>query len=139
MHPILRSVLAVLAGAVVAVVLITAVQLLGHQTFPPPADLDLNDREAVAAAMAQASGALLSVLLAWAVGTIGGAWVAARVAGRSHLLHGLIVGALLLAGAVANMLSIPHPVWFWIVALLLFFPCASLGAMLAARRGASYS
>jgi hypothetical protein len=133
MHPILRSVLAVLGGAAVAFILIAAVELLGHRIYPLPADLDVNDPEALAGAMAKAPiGALLLVLLAWAVGTVAGAWVAARLSGRSHVLHGVIVGALLFAAAMANLLSFPHPIWFWIAAIALFFPCAYLGATLAA-------
>src|SRR5262245_42848382 len=102
MHPILRSVLAVLAGAVVAFVLIAAIEILGGKIYPLPADAD--DPEEMAAAMARAPvGAFLLVLLGWAVGTVGGAWTAARVAGRSHLLHGIAVGALLLCAAVVNL------------------------------------
>lgn len=134
MHPILRSVLAVLAGAVTAFVLIAVIELLDHRIYPLPPDVDPSDPKELAAAMAQAPvGALLLVLLGWAVGTVAGAWVAARTAGRFHLVHGMIVGVLLLCAAVANMLSLPHPVWFWIAAVALFLPCAYLGSMRAAR------
>jgi uncharacterized protein YacL len=133
MHPILRSVLAVLAGALVAFVLIAVIELLSGKLYPLHAKS--GNPEDLAAAMARAPmGALLLMLLGWAVGTLAGAWTAARVAARSHLAHGLVVGVLFLCFAVANMLSIPHPFWFWIAAVALFLPCAYLGATLAARR-----
>ena len=134
MHPILRSVLAILAGALVAFILIAAIELLSGKLYPLHADA--NRPEEMGKAMARAPvGALLLVLLGWAVGTISGAWTATRTAGRSPLIHGLAVGALLLCAALANLLSFPHPVWFWIAAVALFLPCAYLGSTLAARRG----
>jgi hypothetical protein len=45
----------------------------------------------------------------------------------------MTVGVLVILAAVANMLMIPHPVWFWVVALLLFLPAAYLGGLLARR------
>lgn len=133
MHPILRSVLAVLAGALVAFVLIAVIELLSGKLYP--LHVKSGDPEDLAAAMARAPlGALLLLLLGWAVGTAAGAWTAARAAGRSHLVHGLVVGVLLLGAAIENLLAIPHPLWFWIAAVALFLPCAYLGATLAARR-----
>ncbi|HEV8582529.1 MAG TPA: hypothetical protein VGX68_25975 [Thermoanaerobaculia bacterium] len=133
MHPILRSVLAVLAGAVVAFVLIAVIELLSGKLYPLHADP--GSPEEMAKAMARAPvGALLLVLLGWAVGTTAGAWTAACAAGRSPLIHGIVVGALLLCAAVANLLSFPHPIWFWIAAVALFLPCAYLGSALAERR-----
>jgi len=135
MKPILRSVLSVLLGAIVAGVLIACLELLGSKIFPLPPGTDPMDMEAVKAAMANVSmGALLFVLFGWFVGTIAGAWSAARVAGRAPAVHGLIVGVLLLAGGIANMLMLPHPAWFWVLGVAVFVLAAYLGSRLAARR-----
>ena len=42
-----------------------------------------------------------------------------------------IVGALFLVGGIINVLSIPHPLWFTAVDLLLYLPLALVGCRLA--------
>jgi hypothetical protein len=49
-------------------------------------------------------------------------------------VHALIVGGLVMLAAVGNMLSIPHPVWFWVIALTLFLPASYVGGLLARHR-----
>ena len=129
---ILRSVLAVILGIVAAGLLIWVVEGVGHRVYPPPEGVDFHDPQAVAAIMEEIPlGALLFVLLAWGVGTLAGGWLAALVAGRSATLYALIVGAVMLAGGIMNRVMIPHPVWFWILGVLVFLPAAWLGARLA--------
>jgi hypothetical protein len=132
MGKFLRSLLAVVLGLIAAGLVIAAVEGIDSVVFPLPAGVDPSNRESLAAAMADVPvGALLLVLLGWCVGTFAGAWVAARVAGRAPLLHGLILGGLLLAVAVLNMLALPHPAWFWALALSVFLPAAYLGVRMA--------
>ncbi len=120
MPPILRRILAVLAGMVTGFVLVALVESAGHTIYPPPKDLDFTDPAALNAYVRSIPlGALLFVLLAWVVGTFGGAWVAARLAGPQPMLHAGIIGALLLAASVANLIAIPHPVWFSVSAVVL--------------------
>lgn len=136
MPSILRSILAVLCGALVGGAVILGMELVGTRIFPPPAGLAAGDPESMRAAMAALPvGAFVMVLLGWALGTFAGAWVAARVAKRSPVGHGLAVGVLFLAAGVANMLSLPHPVWFWIAGVLLFLPAGYSGGRLAAGGG----
>ena len=61
-----RNVLAVVLGVTLAVVLIMAVERLGHVIYPPPADVDFADLEAVSEYInALPATALLLVLAAW--------------------------------------------------------------------------
>jgi hypothetical protein len=127
------SVLAILVGAIAAGVLITAVEAVSSAIFPLPPGLDLHDHEAMRQHIDRLPiGAFLFVLAAWAIGTFGGAWVAARLANRARLVHGLIVGALFLLAGVLNMLMIPHPVWMWVGGILVLAVGSYLGARLAA-------
>jgi hypothetical protein len=136
MKSILRSVLAVLLGAVAGGVLIMAVEMLGATIYPLPPGVDPSDSEAVRKAMAGVpAGALLLVLLGWILGTFAGAWIAARLALKSPMRHGLVLGVLFLAAGIKNMLDFPHPVWFWVLGIMVFLPAAYFGAKLA--RGAS--
>ncbi len=130
-----RSILAVIAGLVLGVVLIFVVESAGHFVYPLPADLDMTNPEALKNLMANAPvGALLFVILAWAVGSFGGGWLATRLAQKSHVMHALIVGGLLMAAGIMNMLMIPHPVWFWVLGLAVYLPAAYAGALLGQKR-----
>jgi len=129
-----RSIGAVVAGIVVAVVGVFAIEALGQVVYPPPPGLDLTKPESIKAMMKNIPvGALLFVLLAMVVGTAAGGGVAARIAPRKPVLHAMIVGVVLLAFGVMNLVAIPHPTWFAIVNVLTFLPAAYVGA-LAGRR-----
>ena len=137
MNPLLRSILAVLAGIVVCAVVIAGVEIVGMLAYHPPTDLDPNDREAMARWLGEAPvGALLFVLAAYAVGTLCGSWVAGRLAGRAPVLHGLIVAMFFLGASVVNLIRLPHPLWFAVACLGLFLPVAWLGGRLASPRRA---
>ena len=127
-----RSVLAILAGAIVAGVLIALVEATSSAVYPLPPGFDLHDHEAMRQHIHSLPiGAFLFVLAAWAIGAFAGSWVAARIATRARLGHGLAVGALFLLAGVLTMLSIPHPWWMWVGGILALAGCSYLGARLA--------
>lgn len=118
------KVVAGLVGLFAGGVVIMLVEAAGHAAFGTAAPGDL---ESVTVPM------FLSVLVAWTVGSaVAGAvathWSAARTGGLA-----LVMGLILLAGAVANMFVIPHPVWL-IVAAVVLMPGA---AWMAGNRLAS--
>jgi len=109
----LRQLLALLAGMVAAMVVTMALQGVGHHFFPLPPGLDPRDAEALAAHLRAApAAALLAPLAGHLLGTLAGAWTAVRVARPHGRPAGLLVGVLMLSGAIANLLLIPHPPWF---------------------------
>jgi len=133
MKAIGRSVLAVLVGAIVAVGLISGIEAISSAVYPMPPGVDLHDHAAMREYVHSLPiGAFLFILAAWAIGPCAGAWVAARIAGRAKLIHGLIVGALFLAGGIMTMLVIPHPAWMWIGGIAALAGCSYLGARIAA-------
>jgi hypothetical protein len=71
---IMRMLMGIVAGIVVAFVCIFAVEWVGHSVYPPPPGLDLSnpaDMERLMAAMPATAKAL--VLVAWFVGALAGA------------------------------------------------------------------
>ena len=133
-----RSILAVVAGVVVASLVIWLLELAAMMVYPPPPGLDFSDASAVRAAMEKIPlGALICVLAAQTVGTFSGACVAASISCSSQGVHALAVGAFVMLAGIGNMLMIPHPVWFWVISLLLYLPSAYFGGLLASRRAAS--
>lgn len=122
-----KSIIAVIVGAVVAMLLVSGVEMIGYRIWPPPTGMKTNDIESVRAAMGEMPlGALVTVAVAWIVGAYGGALVARGIS--QHRVPGLIVGALIAAGSIANLVMVTHPVWFWPVALVVVPLAAMLGA-----------
>ena len=127
------NVLPLFAGTVVAGLLIWATELLGLLLYPLPPGVNLEDPASYRAAMASLpSGALVLVLVGWILGTFAGSWMTARRSTRSPIRHGLAFGVLFLLSAVWNLLTLPHPTWFWALGLALFLPVSYLGARLGA-------
>lgn len=132
---IMRMLMGVVAGIVVAFLCVFAVEWVGHGLYPPPAGLDLNNPADVERLMAtMPATAKAFVLVAWFVGALAGAWVANRIAGRS--LAGWVVALLVLVGGVATMLMIPHPAWMWAGGIALPLLAGWIADRLSARRPA---
>lgn len=132
MRSIGRSILAVVGGLLVCGLVVFGVEAIGSRVFPLPFGLDPTDPEAVRAAVAQLpSGAYLFVLLAWFLGPLAGAWVAARFAPGSPFVHGMVVAGLVVASAVANMLMLTHPFWMWVAGPIVILGAGWLGVGLA--------
>lgn len=107
-----RKIGATILGFVVAFVLISLVHLVSARFYPVPEGL-MQDKEAMNRHIASLPiGAFIFVLVAYAIGTVGGVMAATRV-GRSPV-PGYIVGALLLAGSFFNLMTYEHPAWFWV-------------------------
>jgi hypothetical protein len=131
----IRSILAVVAGAVVGFLAIVAVEMVSSLIYPLPPGVEPYDRAALRELMATVpAGALLMVALAHVLGTAAGAAVAARVARRAPVGHAVAVGALFLAAGVGDLLMLPHPAWFWPVDLAMFPLGAYVGLRIGHRR-----
>ncbi len=134
MRSVLRSILAIIAGFVVASLIMMAVESFnGRVLFPELGRLaeGMTDREAIRSVMAAApTGALLVVIGGWLIGSFVGGWASARIVKRSPVGHALALGGLLTLAGVANNLMLPPPLWFWIAGLAFLLPAAYAGARL---------
>jgi len=131
----MRIAVGIVAGIVVAMLCIFAVDWVGHLLYPPPAGLDINDPADMARVMAvMPAAAKAFVLLAWFIGALAGAWTANRIAGRG--IAGWVVALLVIAGGVATMVMIPHPVWMWAGGILLPLLAAWIADRISPKRPA---
>ena len=113
-----RYALAGIAGVLIAGTIVFSIEAISHMVYPVSESVDLNDIEQVKAMIAGLPvGAFMFVLAAYFVGTYVGSWVACMIARSSPRIFAGIVGALMLAGTAMNLITIPHPLWFSIVAL----------------------
>lgn len=130
----LRTLLAVVAGVVTALLLILALETAGLMIFPPPAGQQLNNEADLALLVEMSStGKKIWVVFGWALASLIGGWVAARISRRHPRGAALAVATLIVIGVVMNAVAIPHPLWMNLLGVLLPVPMALLGARLARR------
>lgn len=131
--PLARLLLAVILGFVLGSVVNMALITVSGQVIPPPPGADMTTPEGVRAALPQLEPRhFLFPFLAHALGTLAGAFVAARMASGHRRAGALMVGALFFVGGIVAARMIPAPPWFIAVDLIgAYFPFAWLGYLLA--------
>jgi hypothetical protein len=114
-----RAIFSIVAGLIVAVVCVFAMEYITHIFHPAPPGFDPRDKDAVRALVAGLPLlAFILVLFGWLLGAGLGAFMAVRINRRIAKWPGLLIGALLLAATLYNLLTIPHPVWFFVAAVI---------------------
>jgi hypothetical protein len=125
-----RSVMAVILALMLALALIIGIELMSSILHPLPPRLDPGDPEVLKTHVIRyPPWALLLVVLGWGLTTLISAWLATRLGSGRHPAHGIVVGAFLLIAAIANMLMLPYPMWFWVLNLVVFPASFCFGAM----------
>lgn len=133
-----RTVLAVLAGLITAMLVMMSIEFLSMQMSPPPPGFVLQDEADLARLVEMASPASKAlVVLGWALASFLGGWVAARLSRQHRLVAALAIGVLIVIGVVFNTANIPHPLWMTVLGVLLPVPLAFAAARLASRRATS--
>lgn len=110
-------------GMVASAVLVMIVQAVGSSLFPLPEGFDPMAPDPLRLPFA----VVAVVAVAWSLGPLLGGLVSTLVAGSSSPVPAFIVGILLLAADVANLVAIPSPVWLWVVGVVAPLPFAWLG------------
>ena len=129
MHPILRNILGVIAGAIVGGIVNSTIVSFGTA----PEGVDMNNFESIAENMHRYEFQHLIVpFLAHALGTLIGAFLAAKIAATRKLTMAMIVGVFYLMGGIAAVSMFGGPTWFIILDLAVaYLPMGYLGAKLA--------
>lgn len=136
MNPILKNILAVLAGAIIGSVVNGVIIMISASVIPPPEGADVTSMEGLKASMHLFQPKhFIMPFLAHALGTFVGALIAASIAATSKMKIALFVGLLFFMGGVANVINLPSPVWFTALDLVVaYFPMAWLGGRMATRK-----
>lgn len=134
----LRDIAATVAGLAVAFGVIMGVQMIGHAIWPPPADLDWNDTEVIQTYVSQLPFlALLVPIVSYFLGALGGPLIASGIGTARPLVFAGVIGLVLLAATVANLIQIPHPYWFSALAIAAVLVGAWLAMQLSNRKRAA--
>jgi hypothetical protein len=117
MHPILRNIIAVIAGIVFGGLVNSAIIMVSGNIIPPPNGVDVTTQEGLKASMHLFEPKhFIFPFLAHAVGTFIGAYVAARIATKKILLA-MLIGFFFLFGGIWMIVILPSPIWFTLVDL----------------------
>jgi len=135
MNPIIKNILAVIAGLLVGSIVNMALITISGKVIPPPTDADITTMEGLKASMHLFEPKhFLFPFLAHALGTRVGAFIAAKLAANNHIKIGLLIGVFFLVGGMANIVMLPSPPWFTVVDLVFaYLPMAYIGATLSRK------
>ena len=116
----LRKLCAVLTGVIVSLLVVSGIESIGHIVYPPPGVMDLSDSVMLRKYVSTLPvGAFVFVLVAWVFGTVLGGMVACVIARKRPRVYSRIIGGVMLLLSTMNMLYIPHPLWFSVIAVAL--------------------
>jgi len=133
MSIVLRCMAAVVAGLIVAFVLVVAVEVFSAVVHPVPSDFGGTMEETCRHVAHYPNWVLALVVPAWGATAFVSTWTAERIGNR---WCALFVGILLVAAVVLNLSMLPYPVWFKGVTVLAIPTAVVLGSRLPIRRKA---
>lgn len=138
MNPILKNILAVVAGWIIGSMVNMSLIKIGFMVTPIDG-IDPNNMEALAEVMPTLGYKhFIFPYLAHALGTLVGATIAGLIATNHKMKIALGIGFLFLLGGIAASFMIPAPTWFVVFDLVLaYIPVAWLGGKIVTRKSSS--
>ena len=127
----IRAVCSILAGVALALVLVSAVELISAVVHPLPPGFTGTAEEICKHVERYPHRVLAVVVAAWGGTTFASTWVTRRFGGRAC---GAFVGLILLAGLVFNIAMLPYPTWFKVATLIAIPAAIYLGLRSPSRR-----
>ncbi len=136
MNPIVKNILAVIAGIIAGGALNMGIIMISGSIIPPPEGADITTMEGLKASMhLMEPKHFLMPFLAHAFGTFLGALIAALIVPAQKVKLAMIVGGWFLLGGIVNILMLPSPLWFTFTDLIgAYIPMAYLGTKLITRK-----
>lgn len=136
MNPILKNIIAVIAGFLCGSLVNGGIIMVSGSVIPPPDGADVTTMEGLKASMHLFEPKhFLMPFLAHALGAFTGAFLAAKIASSHQMKFALLIGILFLAGGITNVILLPSPLWFSILDIAVaYIPMAYLAYKLADRK-----
>ena len=135
MNPILRNILAVVAGWVGGSIVNMGLIQVGSKILPIDG-VDPNDMDALAAVMPTLDFEyFVFPFLAHALGTLVGAAIAAKIAVTHQMKFAYGIGGFFLLGGIMVNYMLPGPTWFAVLDITVaYIPMAWIGGTLVAHK-----
>lgn len=135
MNPILKNILAVLAGLIIGSIINEGIVNIGSTVIPLPEGVDNTTMEGLKAGMLLFEPKhFIMPFLAHALGTFVGAFIVAKIAATHKLKFALGIGVFFLLGGITMVFILPSPTWFNALDLsLAYIPMGYLAGKLATK------
>jgi len=135
MKSIGKNIAAVIAGVVVGSLVNIVLVNIGPSVVPLPEGADISTMETLRDSMKLFTPVnFIFPFLAHALGTLVGAFVAAKFSASHHVILAVCIGLFFLLGGIAAVNMLGGPLWFNVADLLLaYIPMGFLGAALAGK------
>lgn len=128
---IVRGILAIIIGIIAGSVVNLCILFLCAAIFGMPKGMNMFDAESVKAFASKLTTVnYVGVLIAHQLGTLVGAFVAAKIATGGKTIFALVIGVWFLLGGIYAMTLIPAPMWFTVLDLVCYIPFAFIGGKL---------
>jgi hypothetical protein len=136
MNPIIRNILAVIAGLVVGSVVNMGIIAISSSIIPPPEGADVTTMDGLKASMHLFQPRhFIFPFLAHALGTLVGAIIAGMIAATHKMKFALSIGLIFMIGGIINVVMLPSPLWFTIVDLAgAYIPMGWLGGKIVSGK-----
>jgi len=136
MNPILKNILAIIAGIIIGSVVNIGIIMISGSIILPPDGADVTTSEGLKASMHlfQPKHFVLP-FLAHSLGTFAGALIAAIIAANHKIKFALGIGVFFLAGGIASVFMLPSPTWFTVLDLVgAYLPLAYFAGKLVVKK-----
>jgi hypothetical protein len=136
MHPILKNILAIIAGLVIGSLVNGALIAVSGKIIPPPNGADVTTMDGLKASLHLFEPKhFVFPFLAHALGTLVGAFVTAMIAANNKMKFAIAIGVLFFIAGLINVFMLPAPMWFNVVDLALaYLPMAYFGGKWATQK-----
>ena len=133
-----RMILAVVVALIVALAIMMLIEMGNSMVIMPPSKEIMNDPAALCDYMRNGPAkAYIIVLIGYFLAAFAAGFIVTKMSRRESpgLMLPIIVGAVLTLSGIANMIMLPcQPVWFEVIALIIFLPITIVGHRFAAGR-----
>ena len=122
MNSIIKNILALIGGGLVGMVANMGLIITGNQLIP------FSDNINPMNAMNWEIKYFIFPFLAHAIGTLSGAFIAAKFSASYHMLFAICIGVFFLSGGISMVVILPAPIWFIVIDLVFaYLPMGWLG------------
>jgi hypothetical protein len=130
---IVKNILAVIAGVIIGSIVNMGILELGPSVIPTPEGFDNSSMDKLAETIHLLTPInYITVFLAHGLGTLVGAFIAAKISTTCKMVFSFVIGAWFLLGGIAMLFMIPSPILYTIIDLIgAYIPMAWIGWKLA--------
>ena len=122
MNSIIKNILALICGGLIGMVANMGLIITGNQLIPFSANINPMN------AMDWEIRYFIFPFLAHAIGTLSGAFIAAKFSASYHMLFAICIGIFFLLGGIFMVFILPAPIWFIVIDLVFaYLPMGWLG------------